>query len=180
MGWGEMMLIGVVALIVVGPKDLPVMFHSLGRMSAKARKMAREFSSAMSDAAESSGASDLTQEMRNLSSNNLGMGNSMTKAADAFDKWDPSEDRKAADKPKKELGPETSKLSKERAEAAEKIRTHSAKVAQARLDREAAEAAEAVASEAKAKKPAKKPAKKQTAKKPAKAKAKKTAKDADT
>ena len=61
MGWGELLLVGVVALIVVGPKDLPVMFHSLGRMSAKARRMAREFQNAMSDAAEVSGASEITQ-----------------------------------------------------------------------------------------------------------------------
>jgi len=122
-----------------------MMFHSLGRMSAKARKMAREFSSAMSDAAESSGASDLTQEMRNLSSNNLGMGNSMTKAADAFDKWDPSEDRKSDAKaepkkpePKKDVGPETEKLRKQRAEDAEKIREYSAKVATERQEKEAA------------------------------------------
>ncbi|MEM9438345.1 MAG: twin-arginine translocase TatA/TatE family subunit, partial [Pseudomonadota bacterium] len=30
MGWSELILIGVVALIVVGPKDLPVMFQALG------------------------------------------------------------------------------------------------------------------------------------------------------
>ena len=36
-GWTELLLIGIVALIVVGPKDLPVMFHTLGRFTAKAR-----------------------------------------------------------------------------------------------------------------------------------------------
>ena len=42
-GWTELLLIGVVALIVVGPKDLPHLFHALGRITARARGMAREF-----------------------------------------------------------------------------------------------------------------------------------------
>ena len=51
-GWSELLVIGVVALIVVGPKDLPVMFRTLGRFTAKARSMAREFQRAMDDAAK--------------------------------------------------------------------------------------------------------------------------------
>ena len=50
-GWSELLLIGIVALIVIGPEDLPKLFHSIGRITARARAMAREFSSAMEDAA---------------------------------------------------------------------------------------------------------------------------------
>ncbi len=53
-GWTELLVIGIVALIVVGPKDLPLMFHALGQFTAKARGMAREFQRAMEDAAEGS------------------------------------------------------------------------------------------------------------------------------
>ena len=54
-GWSELLLIGIVALIVIGPEDLPRMFRALGRITAKARGMAREFSMAMDDAARSLG-----------------------------------------------------------------------------------------------------------------------------
>ena len=52
LGWTELLVIGIVALIVVGPKDLPVLFRNVGRFVGKARGMAREFSSAMNEAAE--------------------------------------------------------------------------------------------------------------------------------
>jgi len=91
-GWSELLLIGVVALIVVGPEDLPRMFHTLGRMTAKARAMAREFSTAMEDAARESGikeATDGLREVRSLTSKkSLGL-DALDRAADRFEKWDP-------------------------------------------------------------------------------------------
>ncbi|RMH52824.1 MAG: twin-arginine translocase subunit TatB [Alphaproteobacteria bacterium] len=50
-GWSELLVIGVVALIVVGPKDLPAMFRTVGQYVGKARSMAREFQRSMEDAA---------------------------------------------------------------------------------------------------------------------------------
>lgn len=91
-GWTELLLIGVVALIVIGPKDLPVMFHTLGRITARARGMAREFSSAMEDAAKASGVQEATRELRDLqkltSPRAMGL-DALSRAADRFEKWDP-------------------------------------------------------------------------------------------
>lgn len=41
--WNEILLIGVVALVVVGPKDLPMVLRTAGRWAGRARSMAREF-----------------------------------------------------------------------------------------------------------------------------------------
>ena len=53
-GFAELMVVGVVALIVVGPKDLPRMFRTVGQYVGKARGMARQFQRAMDDAARHS------------------------------------------------------------------------------------------------------------------------------
>ncbi|MBQ2263052.1 MAG: twin-arginine translocase subunit TatB [Loktanella sp.] len=64
LGMSEMVLIGIVALIVIGPKDLPGMFRTLGQFTGKARSMAREFSRAMEAAADESGIKDLSNTIR--------------------------------------------------------------------------------------------------------------------
>ena len=50
MGWSELMLIGAVALIVIGPKDLPQSLRTVGQMTGKMRRMAGEFQSQFNDA----------------------------------------------------------------------------------------------------------------------------------
>lgn len=91
-GWSELLLIGIVALIVIGPKDLPHLFHSLGRITARARSMAREFSSAMEDAAKSTGldeAGNALRDVKSLTSKKaLGL-DALERAADRFEKWEP-------------------------------------------------------------------------------------------
>ncbi|MET3925504.1 Sec-independent protein translocase protein TatB [Devosia sp. 2618] len=43
LGWTEMLVIGVVALIVIGPKDLPVVMNRVGKIIGQIRRMGSEF-----------------------------------------------------------------------------------------------------------------------------------------
>ena len=63
-GWAELILIGIVALIVIGPEDLPDMFRQLGRFTAKLRAMSREFSRAMEQAAKDTGVKDVADGLK--------------------------------------------------------------------------------------------------------------------
>jgi sec-independent protein translocase protein TatB len=62
-GWSELMVIGALALIVVGPKDLPKLLRSFGQYVAQMRGMARDFQRSMEDAAREADISDM-KEMR--------------------------------------------------------------------------------------------------------------------
>lgn len=48
-GWSEMLILGVVALIVIGPKELPGALRTFAYWMKQARKMAREFQSGVDD-----------------------------------------------------------------------------------------------------------------------------------
>jgi len=98
-GWAELMIIGVVALIVIGPKDLPEMFRQLGRVMAKVRAMGRDFSRAMEQAAKDSGVSDVAKDMRAATSPTAMGLDKVRAAADKFEKWDPLKPGRPAVKP---------------------------------------------------------------------------------
>ncbi|MGN6422869.1 MAG: Sec-independent protein translocase protein TatB [Asticcacaulis sp.] len=62
-GGGELVVIAVVALIVVGPKDLPKLLRQLGRMVGKMRRMADEFRTSFEDMARQSELDELRKEV---------------------------------------------------------------------------------------------------------------------
>lgn len=87
-GWTELLLIGIVALIVVGPKDLPQMFRTLGQLTAKARGMAREFQRAMDDAADQTGVKNVARDLRQMTDpKNMGLDE-----LNKMKNWDPLRD----------------------------------------------------------------------------------------
>ncbi len=87
--WPELIIIGIVALIFIGPEDLPDMFRQLGRFTAKLRQMSREFSRAMDQAAKDTGVSDVARDLKTSTSmKSMGL-DKVREAADKFEKWDP-------------------------------------------------------------------------------------------
>lgn len=65
-GMFEWVMIGIIALVVVGPKDLPVMFRRAGQMVGKLRGMAADFRSSFDEMARQSELDELRQELNAL------------------------------------------------------------------------------------------------------------------
>ena len=70
-GGFELVVVGLVALLVVGPKDLPVLMRRVGQMVAKARAMANEFRSSFDEMARQSELDDLRKEVEALRNTRL-------------------------------------------------------------------------------------------------------------
>ncbi len=103
--WPELMVIGLVALIVIGPEDLPEMFRQLGRFTAKLRQMSREFSRAMEQAAKDTGVKDVATDLKGMTSaRSLGL-DAVKDAASKFEKWDPLKSVSAPTMPARSLAP---------------------------------------------------------------------------
>ncbi|WP_439149680.1 Sec-independent protein translocase protein TatB [Sulfitobacter sp.] len=170
LGWSELLIIGVVALIVVGPKDLPILFRKVGQFVGKAKGMAREFSSAMNDAADDTGVREISS---GLNKSLKAATNPLGTAMDGV---------KSATKSLTDINPdsETGKLAAERAENAKKMQAVRERTIAERKEREAADAVAAPdATVAKADAPSKPAVKKAPAKKaPAKQSASKGAAEA--
>ena len=50
LGGGELLVIGIIALIVIGPKELPGLLRTIGQALGKLRRMAADFQGQFSDA----------------------------------------------------------------------------------------------------------------------------------
>ena len=142
MGGAEMLVIGIVALIVVGPKDLPMLFRNVGQFVGKARGMAREFQFAMNKAVDESGVNDISKTLK-TASNPMGSAFDSVKEA-ATDATNDINKNLNIDPDS-----ETGKLAAKRAEQTKKIQASTARAAATRKADDAA-AALAKADEAEA------------------------------
>lgn len=61
-GWGEFLLIGIVALIAIGPKELPSVLRSAGQWIGKARRMAAEFQGQFQEAMREAEMADIKKQ----------------------------------------------------------------------------------------------------------------------
>ena len=113
LGLPELLLIGIVALIIVGPKDLPVLFRRVGEFVGRMKGMAREFTSAMNAAADESGVKDIAKTMRAATNPIKTSLDKVGETTKEFTSFDPLS--------------ETGKLASERQDSSKKMREEAAK-----------------------------------------------------
>ena len=77
-GWGELVVIGVVALIAIGPKELPAVLRATGQWMGKIRRMANEFQDQFRDAMREAEMADIKKSV-----------DEMTNTASDFTNFDP-------------------------------------------------------------------------------------------
>lgn len=63
LGFNEIIVLGILALMVVGPKDLPLLFRKLGQWTAKLRGMAQEFRTGFDELARQAELDELKREV---------------------------------------------------------------------------------------------------------------------
>jgi sec-independent protein translocase protein TatB len=68
-GWGEFLVIGIVALVVIGPKELPGVVRTLGQTVAKLRRMASDFQNQFNEAMREAELVDLKKDAEKMIEN---------------------------------------------------------------------------------------------------------------
>ena len=68
-GYSELFVLALIAVVVIGPKDLPKVLRTIGQFVAKARGMARDFQGHVDTAMKEAGLDDLKKEAMGLKSN---------------------------------------------------------------------------------------------------------------
>jgi sec-independent protein translocase protein TatB len=71
LGWSELLLIGVVALVFIGPKDLPKALRVAGFWVRKARTLSREFQSSIDQMIREADLEDIRRDLKQASELNL-------------------------------------------------------------------------------------------------------------
>ena len=84
-GGGELVVIGIVALVAIGPKELPTVLRTVGRYMGKIRRMSSEFQGQFQEAMREAEMSDLKKHADDLKS--------------SFTNFDPLSENKPADTP---------------------------------------------------------------------------------
>jgi sec-independent protein translocase protein TatB len=67
-GYSELFVLALIAVVVIGPKDLPKVLRTFGQFMNKARGMAREFQTHVDTAMKDAGLDEIKREAQNLKS----------------------------------------------------------------------------------------------------------------
>lgn len=73
-GWPEMMVVALVLIIVVGPKDLPRVLRTVAKWVSKARGMARDFQRSIDDIARQADLDDVRRDLNSIASPDISKG----------------------------------------------------------------------------------------------------------
>ncbi len=65
-GWSELVVIGIVALIAIGPKELPGVLRTVGHWMGKVRRMAAEFQGQFQEAMREAEVADLKKQVEDF------------------------------------------------------------------------------------------------------------------
>src|SRR5712675_2017168 len=104
-GWGELLLIGVVALVFIGPKELPTVLRTVGQWMAKLRRMASEFQSQFHEAMREAEMSDLKKQVDEMTTQAQGYANfdPVSEVRKELDSTQQQIESAMADKPKSDI-----------------------------------------------------------------------------
>jgi sec-independent protein translocase protein TatB len=91
-GWSEIVVIGVVALIVIGPKELPAVLRAIGQWTTKIRRMAGEFQSQFQEAMREAEMADLKKQVDELGDAAKGISDFDPLDFKEATKWEPKPD----------------------------------------------------------------------------------------
>ena len=97
--WGEFIVIAVVALIVIGPKELPGVLRAIGQWTTKIRRMAAEFQGQFQEALREAEMADLKKEVDNLNDTAKGFTSQFDDPLNFKEatKWEPKPDAATPD-----------------------------------------------------------------------------------
>ena len=88
--WTEFLLIGVVALIAIGPKELPGVLRTAGQWMGKVRRMAAEFQGQFQEALREAEMADLKKEVDDIRDSASGLASDLNAATRIEDPLTPS------------------------------------------------------------------------------------------
>ena len=71
LGWSEISIIAVVALFVIGPKDLPKALRTLGHYGGKVRGLAREFRSSVDEVVREAELDEVKNQIQSVTNMDL-------------------------------------------------------------------------------------------------------------
>ena len=119
-GWSEMALVLLVALIVIGPKDLPRVARTMGQWVGKGRAMAREFQRALEDMAREAELDKVKSEIEKAGRTNVAktIEKTIDPSGELSKAFDPKADSKGAGNGKRTSGDRAASADAQAAQAA--------------------------------------------------------------